>query len=130
MNSEKHSDQGIQLKMTHAAVKVSSVKKSLEFFTGLGFRTAWAGQEDWGMVKSNGTTLALIEKNHEIHPPHIGIVVDRKEDVDAAYSRLKTLGAKDISDPKDHRDKSRSFYFRDPDGNQFELLWLPENLTR
>jgi len=117
-------------KISHAAVKVSSVKRSQEFFGALGLKAAWSGQEDWGMLKSKGTTLALIEKNHEVHPPHIGIVVDHKEDVDAAFLKLKELGVKDLSEPKDHRDKSRSFYFKDPDDNQFELLWLPENLTR
>ena len=120
----------LSIKMTHAAVKVSNVKAAMTFFTSLGFKPAWSGQEDWGMVKGQGTTLALIEKNHEVHPPHIGLVVDSKEAVDEAYAQLKTLGAKELSEPKDHRDQSRSFYFKDPDGNQFELLWLPENLTR
>lgn len=119
-----------KVKMSHAAVKVSSVKKSMEFFTKMGFKPAWSGQDDWGMVKSDGTTLALIEKNHEVHPPHIGLVVDTKEMVDQAYDRLQEMGASALSAPKDHRDKSRSFYFKDPDGNQFELLWLPEGLTR
>jgi predicted lactoylglutathione lyase len=120
----------LQVKMTHAAVKVASVKKSIEFFSSVGFKAAWAGQEDWGMVKANGTTLALIEKNHEVHPPHIGIVVENKEEVDLAFSQLKAAGALEVTEPKDHRDQSRSFYFKDPDGNQFELLWLPEQLTR
>jgi predicted lactoylglutathione lyase len=82
------------------------------------------------MLKSEGSTLALIEENQEIHPPHIGLVVENKEDVDRIYEKLKTSGAKDIESPKDHRDQSRSFYFKDPDGNQFELLWLPDHLTR
>ena len=120
----------MNVKMSHAAVRVTNVKNAQHFFTQLGFKVAWSGQEDWGMVKSNGTTLALIEKNHDIHPPHIGIVVDSAEEVDRAYEALKALGAKDIQEPKDHRDKSRSFYFKDPDGNQFELLWLPDALTR
>ena len=121
----------MSIKMTHAAVKVSNVKSAQEFFTkALGVKVAWSGQEDWGMIKANGTTLALIEKNHEVHPPHVGFVVETKEEVDLYYERLKTMGVKDIQSPKDHRDKSRSFYFKDPDGNQFELLWLPDQLTR
>ncbi|TVQ81142.1 MAG: VOC family protein [Bradymonadales bacterium] len=117
--------------ITHAAVKVSSVQKSMQFFQeALGLKPAWSGQSDWGMAKSNGSTLAFIEKNEEIHPPHIGFVVPQKEDVDLFHKNLKALGAKEVGEPKDHRDQSRSFYFKDPDGNQFELLWLPENLTR
>lgn len=124
------SDNSPRVKLTHAAVKVSSVDKSIDFFQrALGVKPAWSGQSDWGMVKSQGSTLALIEKNEEIHPPHLGFVVDKKEDIDFFYTKLKEAGAKDIGEPKDHRDKSRSFYFKDPDGNQFELLWLPENLT-
>ncbi|PIR23768.1 MAG: glyoxalase [Deltaproteobacteria bacterium CG11_big_fil_rev_8_21_14_0_20_45_16] len=120
-----------KVKITHAAVKVSSVQKSTEFLQkALGLKAAWSGQDDWGMLKSNGTTLALIEKNLEVHPPHIGFVVDNKEEVDQVYKHLKTLGVKEIQEPKDHRDKSRSFYFKDPDGNQFELLWLPDPLTK
>jgi catechol 2,3-dioxygenase-like lactoylglutathione lyase family enzyme len=110
---------------------VASVQKSIDFFqNALGVKPAWSGQSDWGMVKSNGSTLALIEKNEEIHPPHIGFVVPQKTDVDLFYDRLKKAGALEIQEPKDHRDQSRSFYFKDPDGNQFELLWLPEGLTR
>lgn len=119
------------IKMTHAAVKVRNVKAAMEFLQkALDVKPAWAGQEDWGMVKSSGTTLALIEKNHEVHPPHIGWVVDRKEDVDLYFQKLKAAGATELTEPKDHRDQSRSFYFKDPDGNQFELLWLPEHLTK
>lgn len=120
----------IKVKMTHAAVKVKSVQSSTQFFEkALGVKAAWSGQQDWGMVKSNGSTLAFIEANHEVHPPHIGWVVPQKEDVDTMHARLKEAGAQDLQEPKDHRDKSRSFYFKDPDGNQFELLWLPDNLT-
>jgi hypothetical protein len=35
----------LEIKMTHAAVKVSSVKKSMEFFLKRGFKPAGAGQE-------------------------------------------------------------------------------------
>lgn len=118
-----------KIKISHAAVKVKNVSSSLEFLTKvLGVKPAWS-QDDWGMVKSEGTTLALIEEKQEVHPPHIGFVVDQKEDVDFMYEHLKASGAKNIEAPRDHRDKSRSFYFQDPDGNQFELLWLPDNLT-
>lgn len=124
------SNKPLDVKMTHAAVRVSSVKRSMEFFVKLGFKPAWAGQEDWGMVKANGTTLALIEKNHEIHPPHIGLVVETKDQVQQAYDVLKEMSLPELGTPKEHRDKSLSFYFKDHDGNQFELLWLPEGLTR
>jgi len=120
-----------KVKITHAAVKVSSVQKSMEFLQkALGLKAAWSGQEDWGMLKANGSTLALIEKNHEVHPPHIGFVVDKKEEVDQVFEHLKSIGLKEIQEPKDHRDRSRSFYFKDPDGNQFELLWLPDALSQ
>lgn len=124
------SQEPIQIKMTHAAVRVSSIKSSMDFFVKLGFKPAWAGQEDWGMVKANGTTLALIEKNHDVHPPHIGLVVEQKEQVYEVHQRLKEMSLPDLGQPKEHRDKSVSFYFKDHDGNQFELLWLPEGLTR
>jgi len=127
MSDQKKTD----VKVTHAAVKVKNVKSAMSFFSEtLGMKPAWAGQTDWGMLKNNGTTLALIEEKDPVHPPHIGLVVEKKEDVDAVYERLKSSGALDIETPKDHRDQSRSFYFKDPDGNQFELLWLPEHLTR
>lgn len=120
-----------EVKVTHAAVQVVSVKNSIDFFQkALGVKPAWSGSQDWGMVKSAGSTLALIEGEQKKHPPHIGFVVPNKEDVDTMHQHLKDSGAKEVSDPKDHRDQSRSFYFKDPDGNQFELLWLPEGLTR
>ncbi len=128
MSLEKN---GTGVKITHAAVKVKNVKNSMNFFSEvLGMKPAWAGQEDWGMLKNNGTTLALIEEKDLVHPPHIGCVVPNKEDVDRVYIQIKNSDATDVEMPKDHRDQSRSFYFKDPDGNQFELLWLPEHLTR
>lgn len=127
MNSKNNTG----VKLTHAAVKVKNVKSSMSFFSEvLGMKAAWAGQTDWGMLKNDGTTLALIEENDLVHPPHVGLVVANKEDVDRLYAQLKDSAASDVELPKDHRDQSRSFYFKDPDGNQFELLWLPEHLTR
>jgi catechol-2,3-dioxygenase len=50
--------------------------------------------------------------------------VDSAEAVDRAYEEIKAQ-VKITQGIKDHRDKSRSFYFEDPDGNQVEVIYDP-----
>lgn len=118
---------GIDIKrMGHTAIEVEDIKESIRFYKeNFGFEDGIEA-EDWGIVRKNGEDIAFIKKGLSHHPPHFGMRVESKEDVDKAYSELKDK-IKILREPKMHRDDSYSFYFSDPDGNVLELIYDPNN---
>jgi len=117
------------VKMGHAAIHVSDLKKSIEFYQNvLGFKDFWTGDEDWANLKLGPDDLSLVRKAGFRHPPHLGLRVKSESELEAAHLRLKEAGVK-IQKIHAHRDGTKSFYFCDPDNNFLEALWDPnENL--
>ncbi len=112
-------------KMGHVGIQVEDVERSLGFYRDtLGFRVEWDGDADWANVSLGGDDLGLIRKSSNKHPPHVGLRVDTVEDLLAAHEALAAKGVS-VDPVRGHRDGSRSFYFRDPDGNILEALWMP-----
>jgi sirohydrochlorin cobaltochelatase len=129
----------------HAAIRVRNLSQSLQFWKGiLGFASYRELESDWAMVSRGETSLSLIAGDYEegaaarnptgvgpspggIH--HLGITVEDPLEVDAWHSVLtaarKDWPALQVHAPKLHRDKSYGFYFVDPDGNPFEVIWIP-----
>ena len=126
----------------HAAIRVQSLASSLRFWKEvLGFSSYREKESDWAMVSRGDTTLSLITTSYDpaseptgaplqgagIH--HLGIVVDRTEEVRFWHERLlsakKDFPTIQVSAPKLHRDESYGFYFRDPDQNPFEIIFIP-----
>jgi catechol 2,3-dioxygenase-like lactoylglutathione lyase family enzyme len=56
---------------------------------------------------------------------HIGLLLDKPDDVDAWAAHLRAMGAKLDTEPRTHRDGARSFYTRDPEGNRLQFLYHP-----
>ena len=113
-------------RMGHVAIQVADVERSVKFYRDLlGLKLAWKIEKDWTILSCGKDDLALIRKGPEVHhPPHFGFRVGSAEAVERAYEALKDKVK--VSKPvKDHRDKSRSFYFEDPDGNQVEIIYDP-----
>jgi catechol 2,3-dioxygenase-like lactoylglutathione lyase family enzyme len=113
-------------RMGHVAIHVSDVDRSMKFYRDLlGLKPGWKTDEDWTILTCGKDDLALIKKEPGVHhPPHFGFRVGSASAVDAAYNELKDK-VKITREPNDHRDKSRSFYFEDPDGNQVEIIYDP-----
>jgi len=113
-------------RMGHVAIQVSDVERSVKFYRDLlGLKLAWKMEDDWTILTCGGDDLALIKKGPDVHhPPHFGLRVATSEAVDRAFEQLKDR-VKITKGIKDHRDKSRSFYFEDPDGNQVEVIFDP-----
>lgn len=53
---------------------------------------------------------------------HIGLAVPRPEDVDGWAAHLARHGVTLLAAPKQHRDGSRSLYFRDPGGVVVQII--------
>jgi catechol 2,3-dioxygenase-like lactoylglutathione lyase family enzyme len=56
---------------------------------------------------------------------HLGLIVRSAADVDAWAAFLEGRGVALEAPPRTHRDGARSCYFRDPDGNQVQIIHHP-----
>src|SRR3989344_956278 len=113
-------------RMGHVAIQVADIEQSVKFYRDvLGLKPGWKLEEDWTILTCGKDDLALIKKGQDVHhPPHFGLRVGSAEAVDRSYEELKDK-VKITQGVRSHRDKSRSFYFEDPDGNQVEIIYDP-----
>jgi sirohydrochlorin cobaltochelatase len=127
---------GQELTLRHAAIAVTDMKRSLDFFIEvLGFQGYRTTESDWAMVSRLGTTLSLVRVAHKSpvslaaakgsHPAHLGLVTSSHAAVDALHTKLKAIVGIQCGSIELHRDGSRGFYFTDFDGNQFEIIFIP-----
>jgi catechol 2,3-dioxygenase-like lactoylglutathione lyase family enzyme len=56
---------------------------------------------------------------------HLGLIVRSAGDVDQWAAFLESRGVTLDAKPRTHRDGARSCYFRDPDGNQVQIIHHP-----
>lgn len=112
--------------LKHAGVQVRDLKKSRRLFQDLlGLKPAWSLDRDWTLLTdARGGTLALIRKGHRRHRPHLGFLVPSRRRVDTLHRKVKDFRLS-ASPPEAHRDGSYGFYFRDFDGNRFEVIYFP-----
>ena len=118
------------MKLKHAGIQVKNLESSARFYRDLlGLKPAWKLDPDWTLLKdASGGMLALIQKGHKRHRPHIGFLVDSKKQVDSIHKKIGKTSLQ-ASPPEGHRDGSYGFYFKDPDGNNVEILYFPSKRT-
>jgi catechol 2,3-dioxygenase-like lactoylglutathione lyase family enzyme len=113
----------------HVAINVRNIGRSRDFYTGiLGFQIEWEPDPKNLYLTSGTDNLALHEVDTEIQSgqlDHMGIVVEKPQDVDAWSNYLKSKEVRLIQEPKTHRDGARSIYFADPEGNVIQILYHP-----
>ena len=131
-------------RMGHLSLRVSDLDASEKFYTEiLGMRPVWRNEGEISFLDCGNDDLALIQipkeevqafrqcaqSSRSLH--HFGFRVRSKDGVDQLAEEVKTRGIVIDDGPRNHRDGSRSFYFRDPDGNHVQILWDPirETLT-
>jgi catechol 2,3-dioxygenase-like lactoylglutathione lyase family enzyme len=121
------------LGLRHVALNVRNVQSSVDFYcTVLGMKVEWKPDED-NVYLSSGTDNLAIHKLGEGAVPgpvqsihHIGFMVAGPEDVDVMAEQIQRHGVRFEHPVKTHRDGSRSFYFKDPDGILIQLLSPPD----
>lgn len=129
-------------RMGHLALRVSDLSASEKFYTKiLGMRPVWRREGEIAFVECGNDDLALIqipkdEADDFWHCPqivqslhHFGFRVRTKEKIDQLAQEVRDHGIVIDDGPRDHRDGSRSFYFKDPDGNYIQILWDPMRET-
>lgn len=115
------------IQLRHAAVGVGDLDRALRFYREiLGFESYHTSDRDWAMVARGGTSVSLVVA-HGTHPDHLGVTLPDPAEVDRMRARLAApeSGARQVSEPKWHRDGSYGFYFKDPDGHQLECIFIP-----
>ncbi len=97
-------------KIHHIAIQVESIAKSVDWYKENFDITVSYQDETWAMIDFENTSLALVLP--EQHPFHFAI-----ESKDAgSYGELT-----------EHRDGTASIYIKDIDGNNVEMIKLPDD---
>lgn len=92
-------------RLHHVAIQVKDIKEAVEWYeTHTDCRVAYV-DNTWALLEYSNTSLALVLP--DAHPPHIALEVPK---------------ASKYGVPKTHRDKTKSVYIEDPNGNILEML--------
>jgi catechol 2,3-dioxygenase-like lactoylglutathione lyase family enzyme len=121
--------------LRHVALNVHHMDAMKRFYVDLlGFEIEWEPDPDNVYLSSGLDNLALHRSaGRSPDPPvdsgqaldHLGLIVRTEEDVDRWASFLESKGVTIDARPRTHRDGARSCYFRDPDGNQIQIIHHP-----
>ena len=110
------------------------------FYERLGWTTNSKG-DDFASFPLGGAVLCLYdaaklaEEAGSTEPPapaagfkgfSLAINVERREQVDEALAAARDAGAAVLAEPVDRDWGGASAYFADPEGNTWEIGWLPE----
>ena len=106
------------MKIDHIAILSTDIDRSVKWYSNrLPDSKVLYQDETWGMIEKDNFKIAFVLERH--HPPHIAFCIDDLPEED--LEKFKNKGF------KKHRDKSSSFYERDPDGNFIEIIKYEEN---
>jgi catechol 2,3-dioxygenase-like lactoylglutathione lyase family enzyme len=129
--------------LRHLALKVRDLDVMKRFYVDvLGFAVEWEPDRDNVYLSSGIDNLALHRSDSlvtsreagtrsegrgdgESPLDHLGLIVRSASDVDRWAEFLKQRGITLDALPRTHRDGARSCYFRDPEGNQIQVIHHP-----
>ena len=120
----------------HVALLCNDMQTMERFYCDvLGYRVEWRPSESELYLTRGEDNLALHARSkppagttaapQESRLDHVGLLMDRPEDVDAWAKYLEEKGIRPDTAPRTHRDGARSFYMRDPEGNRLQFLYHP-----
>lgn len=113
----------------HIALKVKNLSEMRRFYVDiLGYNVEWEPDPKNLYLTSGADNIAFHENAGSFGPgalDHVGILVDRPDDVDAWAAYLKDRNVNLMQEPKTHRDGARSIYFADPEANVIQLIYHP-----
>ena len=113
----------------HLALRVRNMDLMRTFYVEmLGFQVEWQPDPQNLYLTSGSDNLALHQVREELSPgtlDHIGILVEKPDEVDAWAAYLKERSVLLKQEPKTHRDGARSIYFHDPEMNLIQIIFHP-----
>jgi catechol 2,3-dioxygenase-like lactoylglutathione lyase family enzyme len=124
-------------RLSLVSLGVSDMVRERRFYEGLGWRTRSTG-DDFAAFPLGGAVLALyptelLAKEANLEPSRsegfrgftCAVNVNREEDVDRAIDAVREAGGTVLAEPVTREWGGRSAYFADPEGNVWEVAWLP-----
>ncbi len=118
------------MKISDIAIFVKDLKKSIEFYKKIGFKI---NSQDKGFCefKTEGTKLALLDfnlvsdlvgkENISNLKKHGFLIGWEVPDIDKKFKEFKSKGIRFFKEPKTQSWGQRTAYFKDPDGNIWEI---------
>ena len=116
------------LGLRHVALRMRDLDAAERFFVDLlGYRVAWRPDADDLYLALGGDNVAL--HRADVAPgagmlDHIGLLVERADDVDRWAEYLEARGARLRARPRTHRDGARSLYLEGPEGLVVQIIHL------
>jgi catechol 2,3-dioxygenase-like lactoylglutathione lyase family enzyme len=127
----------------HVDLAVGDVERSIAFYLEVLGPLGWAeseryptyrGTEEVVYLQFEGQYLGLrpadggAHRYYEVGIEHLAFAVDRPEEVDEAYARCRSTGAKIHFPPEYDRDEEGyyAFFAFDPDGIRVEVFCWPQ----
>ena len=117
---------------------VRDLEREKAFYEALGWQTRSTG-DDFAAFPLGGAVLALYSLDalageaRRAAPSAEGfrgftcsINVDAEDDVDAVMAAVQSAGGRVLAEPVTRDWGGRSAYFADPEGNVWEIAWLPQ----
>lgn len=120
--------------LRHVALFVEKLEDCVAFYTDLlGMTVEWQPDADNYYLTSGNDNLALhrwssdgrASRSGNQRLDHIGIIIDRIDEVDVWHDFLVANKVRMLKEPKTHRDGARSFYCADPDGTVVQMIFHP-----
>lgn len=116
--------------LRHLALRVADVDRAREFYGSVfGMTVVWQPDPDNAYLSSGCDNLAL-HRAPAVHRDtealdHLGFIVATIAEIEAGYAWAQDNHLEIVHPLKHHRDRSVSFYLRDPDGNVVQVLYEP-----
>lgn len=102
-------------------VWVTNLERSIAWYADLGIAVG-AGHGDWQLLQTTGPTHFALHRGERPQGPSTGGIAFGVEDLDAEITRLAGLAIEPVDDSMTDTGVSRFATFRDPDGNDIQLL--------
>lgn len=113
----------------HVALFCADFEASQRFWVDvMGYAVEWRPDPDNVYLTTGRDNLALHRPRSGASAggpdrlDHVGVAVPQPQDVDAWAEHLTRHGVTLVTPPKQHRDGSRSLYFREPSGILVQII--------
>jgi catechol 2,3-dioxygenase-like lactoylglutathione lyase family enzyme len=102
-------------------VWVTDLERSIAWYAEIGI-TAGPGHGDWQTMETAGPTQFALHRGIRQPGPSTGGIAFGVDDLDSEIARLTDLGIEPVDESVTDTGVSRFITFRDPDGNDIQLL--------
>ena len=131
---------GLPTKLYALTLGTKNIAGQRSFYEGWGWKAVPYSSDEYVAFELEGATISffLTDKLGEEAAPGeplpaedawngttLAATVATKEDVDRVWQAALDSGARKIGDPVDRFWGGRSGYIADPDGNRWEIAWVP-----